>query len=525
MSFLTRAPCDEGVILAGSKASPCEQTVKPWVLVATIAGSSMVFISGSTVGVALPAMQEALDASVVDAQWVSNVYMLLLASLILLGGSLGDHYGRRRIFLLGVGVFTLASAASGLASNIEALIAFRALQGIGGALLTPGSLAIISATFPQHERGQAIGLWSGFSAMTAALGPILGGWLVDSLSWRWVFFLQVPLAIVVIVVSLWRVPESRDDAVSGHIDILGASLVTIGLAGLTYGFLESSRQGFGSIRVILALAVGIVGLVWFIYAEKRSREPMVPLSMFRSSNFAGANLLTLLLYAGLGVVLFFLPFNLIQVQGYSATAAGAALLPFILCMSLLSRWSGKLVDRFGAKLPLTVGPLITACGLLLYTRPSIGGSYWVTFFPAVLVMGLGMATNVAPLTTTVMNAVSERQAGTASGVNNAVSRLANLLSVALLGLLMIAVFRHQLQLNLVPLELPADIMTTLLANSTDLAAMSLPEGLAASQVDTVTGIINRAFVTSFRALMVCSAALAVASSAVAWWLLDKPATH
>lgn len=239
----------------------------------------------------------------------------------------------------------------------------------------------------------------------------------------------------------------------------------------------------------------------------------------------GANLLTLLLYAGLGVVLFFLPFNLIQVQGYSATAAGAALLPFILCMSLLSRWSGKLVDRFGSKLPLTVDPLITAGGLLLYTRPSVGGSYWLTFFPAVLVMGIGMATNVAPLTTTVMNAVSEQQAGTASGVNNAVSRLANLLSVALLGLLMIAVFRQQLQANLIPLELPADIMTTLLANSTDLAAMSLPEGLSVSQADTVTGIINRAFVTAFRTLMVCSAVLAVASSAVAWGLLDKPAKN
>ncbi|MEM6431408.1 MAG: MFS transporter [Deinococcota bacterium] len=521
MTFITRNPCDEGVIRGAGEGSPCEKTVKPWVLVATIAGSSMVFISGSTLGVALPSIQTALGASLVDAQWITNIYMLLLAALILLGGSLGDHYGRRRVFLIGVSVFTLASAGCGLATSTNMLIAFRALQGIGGALLTPGSLAIISATFPQEERGQAIGLWSGFSAMTSALGPILGGWLVDSLSWRWVFFLQVPLALVVIGVSLWRVPESRDDEVSGHIDILGAGLVTVGLGGLTYGFLEAGRQSLGSPAVLAALVVGVVCLVAFVVVEARVREPMVPLSIFASSNFTGANILTLLLYAGLGVVLFFFPFNLIQVQGYSATAAGAALLPFILMMSILSRWSGKLVDQVGARLPLTVGPALTGVGLLMFMIPGTSSNYWTGFFPAIVIMGLGMTVSVAPLTTTVMNAVPDHQAGTASGVNNAVSRLANLLAVALLGLVMLAVFGQQLGVNLAELNLSEDVVIRIMANRADLAALEPPANLTPNEQTQVTDAINQAFVAGFRAIIACGALLAFASSGVAAAMIGR----
>lgn len=490
---------------------------RPWVLAATIVGSSMVFINGSTVNVALPALQQQLDASVTGIQWVVNAYTLFLAALILPGGSLGDQYGRRRVFLVGVGIFAAASLWCGLSPNLPSLLAARAAQGVGGALLTPGSLAIISATYEGEAEGRAIGLWAGFSALTSALGPVLGGWLIDAVSWRWIFFLHLPLALVVLALSWWQVPESRDEG-AGDLDWRGALLVTTGLGSITYGLIDSSNRSFGHPLVVGTLAAGALLLALFVWVEARQEEPMMPLSLFRSATFSGANALTLLLYTALAGLLFFLPMNLIQVYGYSATAAGAALLPFSLLMGLLSSWAGGLVDRVGARLPLLVGPAIAGLGFFLFgfLPEGPGDSYWTTFFPAALVLGLGMAVSVAPLTTAVMQAAPETETGTASGINNAAARLANLVAIAVFGIVMVRVFGARLESGLAGLSLSPEATQTILARRNDLAALDLPGSMGPEAMAAAERTIHGAFTAGFDVVAYATAGLALASAVIGW---------
>jgi len=518
---LLRQPCDEGVITAKKSAAPCSKIQRRWTLAATILGSSMVFIDGTVVNVALPALQTNLNATVTDVQWVVEAYALFLAALLLLGGSLGDHFGRRGIYAIGVALFALASIWCGLASNIHQLIAARAVQGVGGALLVPGSLAIISATFGEDERGQAIGTWSGSTAITTALGPIVGGWLIEHVSWRAVFFLNIPLALMVLALVFLFMPESRDEEETGRLDLTGAALATISLGTIVYGLIESSRAGWGNPLVILALVIGVVVLAAFILVETRKRHPMLPLSLFRSRNFSGANLLTLFLYAALAGTLFFLPLNLIQVQGYTATAAGAASLPFILIMFVLSRWSGGLVKRYGSRLPLVIGPVIATVGFVLFMRPGVGDSYWKSFLPAVVVLGFGMAISVAPLTTTVMNSVKESHAGIASGVNNAVSRTAGLLAIAVLGLVMFQAFNRCLDRRLDQMAVSAEIRQALNGQRIRLAAAEIPSGVNEDMRVALKQAVDECFVAGFRRIMLMGAVLALASSLIAWLIIRR----
>lgn len=483
----------------------------------------MVFIDSTVVNVAVPALQATFHASVVDVQWVVESYGIFLSSLILAGGALGDLFGRRRIFLIGVVIFAAASGACGLAPSIQGLILARCVQGIGAALLVPGSLAIISACFDENSRGKAIGTWSGFTAITTALGPALGGWLIQYASWRWVFLLNIPLALAVIAISYRCVPESRGFEVK-QVDWRGAVLATAGLAAVVTGFLESSRLGWSNFLVSGGLLGGFLLLALFLLVEARSPSPMLPLALFRSRPFLGANLLTLFLYATIGIFFFLFPMDLIQLQGYSATAAGSALLPMILLMFLLSRWSGGLVKRYGGRIPLIIGPLIVAGGFVLFAAAHTPVNYWNTFFPASLIFGFGMAVTVAPLTTVVMNAVDQRQAGTASGINNAVARLAGVLAIAVFGIILINTFDARLGKSLSTLSLPSEVVQDLRSREVELAALKPPESLDASTASAVRAAISESFDSSFRLVLLCCAGLSLASAVIAWRLVAPVAT-
>ena len=408
-----------------------ESAAGKWVLAVTVLGSGLAFLDGTVVNVALPSIGEDLNATTSSLQWILNGYLLTLASLILLGGSLGDHFGRRRVFVLGVILFTVSSLLCAIAPTVETLIGARLLQGVGGALLTPGSLAMIEATFVRGDRARAIGAWSGLGGVATAIGPLLGGYLVDAVSWRMIFLINLPIGIFVSFMAVRHVPESRDPYATGRIDFPGAILAAIGLGGTTYALIEAPDRG-ASALVVLAGTLGLVSLACFLVVERRSSSPMMPLKIFRSRQFSAANLVTFVVYSALGGV-FFLLVSFLQISlGYSAIEAGAASLPVTAIMLLFSARSGALAQKIGPRIPLTLGPMIIAAGLMLMTRINPGDSYVAYVLPAVLVFAAGLTLVVAPVTATVLAAVEDRNAGIASGINNAVSRVGGLLAVAVL---------------------------------------------------------------------------------------------
>ncbi len=508
------APCDDNQIRAGACSEPCRREARPIVLLVTILGSSLAFVDGTVVTVALPVIGEQFGGSLSFMQWVVNAYALFLAALLLVGGAAGDLYGRRRVFNIGVVVFALASLWCGLAETAGQLVAARALQGFGGALLVPNSLAIISAAFPPEERGRAIGTWAGFSAIAAALGPVLGGWLIDLGSWRLVFLINLPVAAVALALSLWRVPESRDETAGRRMDWAGGLLAVLALAALTYSLTTFGESREVSQPLVLVAVAGLLGLLVFLWVEQRSGDPMLPLGLFRSPAFAGANLLTLFLYLALSGVLFFLPITMIEAHGHTAMLAGAAFLPFTLVMAVLSRWAGSLLDRFGARLPLTLGPMIAATGFLLFIPASPGASFWSAVVPAMLVLGLGMAVTVAPLSTVVMNAVPAGQSGLASGVNNAVSRLSGLLAVAGLGAFAALVFDQSFAALAAGVEPAA---RAAVAYGSDGAMTQLSAANTAALEDAY----RQAMVDAFRAIAFIGAALALLGALCGFFLMPR----
>lgn len=480
----------------------------------------MAFIDSTVVNVALPALQHSFNANVADAQWVVESYGLTLSALILLGGSMGDLFGRRRMFVIGVAVFTTASVACGFSQTIGQLIFARGIQGVGAALMIPESLAIISASFDEKERGRAIGTWSGSTTMTTAIGPVLGGWLIEHLSWRWAFFLNLPIGVAVTAISLWHVRESRSRQ-RMRLDWLGALLATLSLSGIVFAFVQSSSVGWMNPLVLSAFGSGLLAFVVFLFVESRSYSPMIPLSLFRSRAFAGTNLLTFFLYAAFGIFFFVFPLNLIQIQRYSASQAGMAMLPLILIIFLLSRWSGGLVNRYGPRVPLIVGPLIAGLGFALSSLPSEAVSYWSTFFPAVLTLGLGMAISVAPLTTVVLSAVDKDRVGTASGINNAVARVAGLLAVAVLGATMVFLFGQQLSLRLAQKPLRDDVRTELQSNANRMGALSPPPTVDSQTADAIHLAIVQSFIAAYRWIMWICAALALISAGISFITLSS----
>jgi EmrB/QacA subfamily drug resistance transporter len=506
-----------------ASASTPARLAETFTLIATILASSMAFIDGSALTIVQAIMQRDFNADYTLVAWVINGYNLMLAALILVGGSLGDHYGRKRVFMIGIGVFTAASLACALAPDVGFLIVARIAQGIGGALMIPGSLALISAVFPSERRGGAIGIWSSAGALMVIAAPILGGLFASANNWRGVFFINLPIALIALL-ALTRVPESRSEGMAKSLDIPGALLVTLGLAGITYGFTEAPVQGWGQPLVVGSLGVGIAALIAFVVVEARSAAPMMPLRLFRVPAFAGTNLLTLFLYAGLALISTFLPLNLIEIQRYPPEVVSLTLLPLALSLIILSTLMGRIMGRVGARPLLTVGPAIAGIGMFLLGVPLITAGvsdYWTTYFPGALLLGIGMGITVAPLTTTVMNSAPTAMSGTASGINNAVSRAAGVLAIAIFTALALTTFAGGVTARTAELSLNDDARAQISEESAKLANARAPETLTADEQIIVNDAFRASFADTFRTIAWGSAVLAGLGALMGWVLVGR----
>ena len=490
-----------------------------WVMVSCILASSMAFIDSTALNVVLPSLQKSLNATGTDLFWILNAYLLMLAALILIGGSLGDQLGRKKIFITGIIIFICGSAACGIVSGISGLIISRMVQGVGGALMIPGSLSLISSSIDEKEKGKAIGTWSAFTTVVTMGGPALGGALADAGLWRYIFFINIPLGIIAIIILATRVEESKDEDSDHKIDYPGAITIALGLALITFGFLRIPALGLRHWQVYGSLSLGLILLILFLIIEYKSRHPMMPLSLFANLTFGGANLLTFFLYAALGATMLFMSLNVVQVQGYSQLASGLTFLPFTVLMILITRFAGSLSDKYGPRLLLIAGPAVTGCGFLLlsFVKQTQGASqYFTTFFPGIMVMGLGMSFTVSPLTTAVMGSVSNHFSGTASGVNNAVSRIAGVFTNAVFGALAVLFFAGALQSQLKPLLLNKATQQEVMAQAVNLGDAHVPAGAGEQDGKQLKIIYKTAFIAAYSIILKIAALLAFAGALMAF---------
>ncbi|ASU35095.1 MFS transporter [Mucilaginibacter xinganensis] len=481
-----------------------------WIMVSAIMASAMAFIDGTALNVVLPALQKSLQASGADLFWILNAYLLMLAALMLIGGALGDKLGRKRIFMAGIFIFICGSALCGLSPGVTYLVVFRIIQGIGGALMIPGSLSLISSSINVKERGKAIGTWSAFTTLVTMGGPVLGGALADAGLWRYIFFINVPIGLAALVMLWFKVNETKDDDSGQTLDFPGAITIALGLALVTFGFLRIPAVGLYNWQVFLSLAAGVLLLIAFLIIERKCSYPMMPMKLFASATFSGSNLLTFFLYAGLGAGMLFMSLNMVQVQGYSQLQSGLTFLPFTLMMIGLARFAGSIADKFGPRLLLICGPAAAGVGLLMlsFIKQTNGAAdYWTTFFPGIIVLGLGMSFTVAPLTAAVMGAVSDHFSGTASGVNNAVSRIAGVFANAIFGALAVLFFFGALQTQLKGVKFSPHDKQMVTAQAANLGNAKVPEGINTDK-KTIGKAYRDSFISAYAKIMRTSAGLA-----------------
>jgi EmrB/QacA subfamily drug resistance transporter len=498
-------------VALGSKAGK-------WIMASSIMASAMAFIDSTALNVVLPSLQRNLIASGTDLFWILNAYLLMLAALILIGGSMGDKLGRKKVFMIGIFIFIAGSTACGFAPNVTMLVFFRMLQGIGGALMIPGSLSLISSSINPNERGKAIGTWSACTTIVTMGGPALGGAFGDAGLWRYIFFINIPIGILALIILTKVVKEISDEDTKQSLDLTGAVAIALGLAAVTFGFLRIPAVGLGNWQVYTSLITGVLLLAAFIGIEKKSKSPMMPLQLFTNPTFSGANLLTFFLYAGLGAGMLFLGLNMVQVQGYSQLQSGLTFLPFTVLMVIMARFAGALADKHGPRLLLIAGPALAGTGLLIlsFVKQTAGPSaYWTSFFPGIVVFGLGMSFTVAPLTTAVMGSVSDHFSGTASGVNNALTRIANVFANAILGALAVLFFTGALQGEVKNIKLRDKQKQEVINQSVNLGNAIVPDGLTGQIKFTIEKAYKTSFITAYGNIMRISAGLGFLGSLMA----------
>ncbi|HVW96262.1 MAG TPA: MFS transporter [Mucilaginibacter sp.] len=495
-----------------------------WIMFSAILASSMAFIDATALNVVLPSLQKSLNASGANLFWILNAYLLMLASLILIGGAMGDRIGRKKVFMTGILIFICGSAACGISPGVGYLILFRMIQGAGGALMIPGSLSLISSSINAAERGKAIGTWSAFTTVVTLGGPVLGGALADAGLWRYIFFINVPIGILALIMLRFKVKESKDEDGQRKLDFPGAITIASGMALLTFGFLRIPAVGLGSWQVYLSFVAGSILSVLFIFIEKKSKYPMMPLELFANHVFSGANLLTFFLYAGLGAGMLFVSLNMVQVQGYSQLQSGLTFLPFTVLMISIARLAGGLADKYGARILLICGPGTAGIGLFVLSMIGLTsgpGEYWTTFFPGILIFGLGMSFTVAPLTTAVMGAVSDHFSGTASGIDNAVSRIAGVFANAIFGALVVIFFSGALQQELHNIKLPPADKQYAMAQAANLGNAGVPLSANVAEKHRVQTAYHRSFISAYRHIMQASSGLAFLGALMAVFFIRE----